>query len=71
MLYYTHHGIGVLRTMYKLVFLEVTLVIECFITHITGKQTLASMYKLIALHIRLPTECFLTHITRIRTLASM
>jgi len=43
MLYYTHHGIGILGTMYKLVLLQATLVIECFITHITDKRMLATM----------------------------
>jgi hypothetical protein len=57
--------------MYRLMSPHVTLVMECFITHITDIQTLATMDKLVSLHIKLLTECFLTHITRIRMLATM
>jgi hypothetical protein len=49
--------------MGKLVSLHVTLVTECFFTHITRITTPATMYKLVILHVTLVIECLITHIT--------
>ena len=57
--------------MDKLVFLQATLVIECFITHITGIWTLVTMDMLVLPQVTRVIECFITHITGIRTLATV
>jgi hypothetical protein len=49
--------------MRKLMFLHITLLIECSITHITSIRTLASMYTLVSFQVILCIECLITHVT--------
>jgi hypothetical protein len=52
-------------------YLHVTFLTKCFITHITAIWTFTSMYTLMYLQDTLCTECFITHITAIWMLTSM
>jgi len=53
--------------MYQLVFLQITLLTECFITNITGIRMLATMSKMVCHYMILTNEGLITHITGIRT----
>jgi len=51
-----------MATTYKLMFLDIRLLTECFLTHIIHIRILATMYKLVFLQVTLVIECYITHI---------
>jgi len=57
--------------MHVLMNIQTALLIECLITHLTGKMALTTLFAFMTYQTTLATVCLITHITNIRSLTTV